>query len=314
MIAANPSPRKSSRTWYLLLIPLFALLAVVEFYPLLYSLYLSLTTAGGGFTLGNYSSMVTDPNFLNSVAVSLLYSVGSTVLAVSLGLFLSFLVTQEVRGRRVFEALYIFPLAMAPIVAGVVWSPSAVWDDIETFVHFILKLPYFDITTPLFFFPVMVLSEAWEWAPLIMLVCLSVMNGTAKEVYEAAKLHGASGWQVFRRIALPAIVRSPVTQFIVVLRLIDAMRAFEIPLAWSQWVGYQNSVGSPVDTLSLYLYKLIFVPSYGFPVGMVSAIAVALLAVTLASAAVMLRLMRTMGGMAVGEERAVAEEGGNTPD
>ena len=80
-------------------------------------------------------------------------------------------------------------------------------------------------------------------------------------------------------------------QFIVVLRMIDAMRAFEIPLAWSNWVGYQSSVGSPVDTLSLFLYKLIFVPLYGFPIGLVSAIAVALLAITLVVAFALIRLL-----------------------
>jgi multiple sugar transport system permease protein len=287
------APRRSESLayWYLLLVPLFAVLAVVEFYPLLDGVNLSLMNANGNLSLANYSHMVTDSSFWTAVAVSLAYTGGSTALCVVIGLALTFLVTQKVRGRSFFEGLYIFPLAISPIVAGVLWSPSSVWDDVQTFSHFILHFGYFNELNVSFYFPVMILSEAWEWSPLIMLVALSVINSQAPQIFEAAELHGASAWQRFKMVGLPTVLRSPVMQFIIILRMIDAMRAFEIPLAWSNWVGYQFAVGSPVDTLSLFLYKLIFVPLYGFPIGLVSAIGVALLAVTLVIAFALIRLL-----------------------
>ena len=258
-------------------------------------LYQSITNSAGNLTANSYTGLLTEAAFWNSVLISLSYSVGSTFLALILGLTLAFLVTQDVRGKGFFQALYIFPMALAPIVVGVTWSPSSIFDDMETFWHFILKLPYFNVLSPGFYFPVMILSEAWEWAPLIMLVGLSVINSGSREVYESAKIHGASSLQVFRLIALPSVLRSPVMQFVVVLRLIDALRAFEIPLAWSNWVGYQTQIGSPVDTLSLFLYKLIFVPIYGFPISTVSSVSVLLLAFTLVAATVLLRIMRATG-------------------
>jgi ABC-type sugar transport system permease subunit len=290
------NPRKVvAAYWYLLLVPIFVVLSVIEFYPLLYGIYLSLTGPNGGLTLANYSQMIADRNFWNSVGVSITYSTLSTGMAISIGLGLTFLVTQEVRGRRLYEAIFVLPMAAAPLMVGIVWGPSAVWDDFQTFTHFILGLPYFQEVQILFYFPVMSFSEAWEWAPLVMLVSLSIMRSIPKEVYEAARLHGGSGWQLFRKITVPAVLGSPVLQFVVVLRFIDAMRAFEIPLAWSTWVGFETSVGSPVDSLSLYLYKLLFIPSFGFPLPMVSAIAVALLVVTLVSATVMMRLLGSIG-------------------
>jgi ABC-type sugar transport system permease subunit len=129
-----------------------------------------------------------------------------------------------------------------------------------------------------------------------MLVALSIVNGTAREIYEAAELHGASAMQKFTMVTLPTIFKSPVMQFIVVLRFIDAMRAFEIPLAWTNWLGYQSTVGSPVDTISLYIYKLLFASSLGFPIGVVSAVALTLFAITLVGAAVLLRLLKAVGG------------------
>jgi len=270
-------------------------LAVVEFYPLLTGIDLSLTDANGNFSTTNYAQMLSDPAFYTAIEVSVGYSIGSTVLCLGVGLGLTFLVRQRVRGRSVFEALFIFPLAVSPILAGVLWSPSSIWDDFFGFTHYILGFEYIDELSPVFFYPVMVVSESWVWAPLFMLVALSIINSQTRQISEAAELHGASDWRRFRMIEVPTVLRSPVMQFIFILRLIDALRAFEIPLAWSNWVGFQSSIGSPVDTLSLFLYKLIFVPLYHFPLGLVSAIGVALLAVTLLVAFGLIRFIGRLG-------------------
>jgi multiple sugar transport system permease protein len=285
-----------SRRWYLLFIPLFAVIGLVEIFPLIMSLYISLTNINGAPDLGNYVTMFTTTTFWNALNISLLYSLSSTIIAVAIGLGLTFILTQEMRGKGVFEVLYILPLAVAPIVVGVLYAPSSIWDDIQGFLHFILQQPYFNELTPSFYFPVMFFSEAWEWSPLIMLVALSIYNGTAKDIYEAAEVHGASAFQKFRMVTLPTIFRSPVMQFIVVLRFIDAMRAFEIPLAWSNWLGYTSTIGSPVDTISLYLYKLLFSSTLGFPIGVVSAVAITLFAITLVGAMVLFRLLKAVGG------------------
>jgi multiple sugar transport system permease protein len=293
---SGQSPRvRESRRWYLLFLPLFAVIGLVAVYPLVMSLYLSLTTANGTLTLANFESMVSTPTFFNALNISLLYSLSSTILAVGLGLGLTFILTQELRGRGALEIIYILPLAVAPIVVGVLYAPSSVWDDIQQFLHWQLHFAYFNELTPSFYFPVMFFSEAWEWAPLIMLVAISIVNNMSKEVYEAADLHGATAYQKFRLIILPTVFGSPVMQFIVVLRFIDAMRAFEIPLAWANWLGYTSTIGSPVDTISLYLYKLLYSSTLGFPIGVVSAVAVTLFAITLVGAAVLLRLLGAVG-------------------
>ena len=283
------------RYWYLLLVPILVVLSVIGFYPLLYGVYLSLTGPNGSATLANYSRMVSDGEFWDSIAVSLTISVLSTILAFCLGLALTFLILQVTRWRGLLEAVFIAPLAMAPIAVGIVWAPSTVWDDFQTFTHFIIGLPYFNELSVLFYIPVMSLSEAWEWAPLVMLVCMSIISLTSKAIYDAARLNGASAWQVFRDITIPSIVRSPVMRFVIVLQFIDAMWAFEIPLAWSNWLGFSTSVGSPADTLNLFLYKLLLIPSFGDPIQLVSAIAVASLVLTLVGATAMVRLLAKMG-------------------
>jgi ABC-type sugar transport system permease subunit len=127
-----------------------------------------------------------------------------------------------------------------------------------------------------------------------MLVALSIVNSAPKEIYEAGRVHGASAWQLFTRVSLPTILNSPVMQFVLILRFIDAMNSMG-PYDWSIWEGYPTQIGTPVDTLSLFMYKLLFVPNLGFPINDASAIAVAMLALTLASVAGMTRLLGRIG-------------------
>jgi multiple sugar transport system permease protein len=275
---------------------MFAVVGLVIIYPLIMSTYLSFTNVNGTPALTNYVTMFTDSAFWGALNVSLLYSLSSTLMAVGIGIGLTYILTQQFRGKGLLEMVYILPLAAAPIVVGVLFSPSSVWDDIQQFLHFQLGFAYFNELVPIFYFPVMIFSESWEWAPLILLVALSIVNSMSKDIYEAADLHGASTFQKFKMVTLPAIFKSPVMQFVVVLRFIDAMRAFEIPLAWSNWLGYATTIGSPVDTVSLYLYKLLFSGTLGFPIGVVSAAAVLLFVITLIGAAVLMRLLKAVGG------------------
>jgi multiple sugar transport system permease protein len=287
---------RSARFWYLLLVPLFLVLLVVEVYPLAYSLYFSLIDYKTGQFVGaaNYSQMLGSSSFLGSVLTSLYYSFGSTALALCLGILLAFQLSQLTKGRWFLGSVVLAPLAVSPLVVGLIFAPAGIWDDANGFWHFVLHQPFFNVLSYSFYFPMMIISEAWAWAPLIMLVAIGIMATIPNEVYEAASAHGASAWQVFRTVTLPTILRSPAMQFMVVIRFIDAMRAFEIPYTWSTWVGF-SAAGSPTDTLSLLLFKLLFTPAYGFPIGLASAVAIAVVAITLAFTIALFRLMGRTG-------------------
>jgi len=284
---------------YALVAPLIAVLSFVELYPLLTTIYISVAGYGEGSTfqgVGYYLRMVSDPQLGLAVYTSVAFAAGGTTLALLIGLGYSLLLTQLRTGRALVETLLLAPLATAPIVAGVIWSPNAVWDDINTFIHFVLGLPYLDLTNYLVYFPIMILSYAWEWSPIMMLLALSLIQEIPKEVREAAEVHGASAWKSFRMILLPAVAKSPVTAFVLVVTFVDGLRSFEIPFAWSTWVAQPNA-GSSVDTLSLLLFKLLVEPTYGLPIGYISAVAVTLLAVTLAAALALMALTRRLGGI-----------------
>jgi multiple sugar transport system permease protein len=263
----------------------------VEVYPLAYSLYFSVTNYNTGAFVGlaNYLQEFTTVAFYNSLMTSLVYSSTSTVIALAAGILLAFQLSQLTKRRWLLESVLLAPLAISPLVVGVIFAPSGVWDDANAFWHFILGQPFFNVLSYSFYFPVMILSETWEWAPLIMLVSLGIMSSIPPDLYEAASAHGGSTWQVFRRVTLPTILRSPAMHFMIIVRFVDAMRAFEVPFTWASWVGF-SAAGSPVDTLSLYVFKLLFTQGASFPIAYVSAVAITLVAITLGITAALFKV------------------------
>jgi multiple sugar transport system permease protein len=150
------------------------------------------------------------------------------------------------------------------------------------------------VTSYGFYFPIMILSDSWEWAPMMMLVASSVLASVPKQVYEASEVFGASKWKTFTRVGIPSIVNSPVIHFMIIIRYVDAMRTFEIPFTWSGWLSYTHP-GAPTDALGLYLFKLLLIPPSGLiPIPIISAAALVLLAATLTATGLLFRLMRSL--------------------
>jgi ABC-type sugar transport system permease subunit len=232
--------------------------------------------------------MIYDENFWISLRVTLLYVFGSVSLAFVLGLSFAVLLFRDIEYRKRLQTVLILPIAISPLIAGVFFSPAAIWDDINVVLKFVLGLPMIDVYNANFAFSLVVVADAWLWTPLFMLVFLSVLQSIPKETYEAAEIHGASNFQTFRRVTFPLIIRSPVIFIIIALRSIDAFRSFEIPFTWAGWIGAE-SLGSPIDTLSLFMYKLLIFPAYESPFSYIATIALTMLMISLVITTILLK-------------------------
>ena len=280
---------------YLFIIPTIVALLLVEGYPILYSIYLSVTEFSPAtpepvfIGLDNFVRMLSDGNFWISLRVTLLYVFGSVSLAFILGLSFAVLLFRDFEYRKRLQTVLILPLAISPLIAGVFFSPAAIWDDINVVLKFVLGLPIIDVHNANFAFTLVVIADVWLWTPLFMLVFLSVLQSIPKETFEAAEIHGASSFQIFRRVTFPLIIRSPVTFIIIAIRAIDAFRSFEIPFTWAGWIGAE-SLGSPIDTLSLFMYKLLIFPAYDSPFSYIATIALTMLVISLALTTVLMKV------------------------
>ena len=195
-------------------LPTFITLTLITLIPLLYTLRLSfydfkLSDHGSadrfvGFA--NYITLFQDAEFLNSMVKTFIFMFFAVVLETVIGILLALALNSIPFMRRLFTSLTLIPMMVAPLVIGLMFSffinPQFgffTWI-IETFHLPITK----NLTGDSFHAMVMtILMDVWEWAPYMGLIFLAGLQSISGEYYEAARVDGASDWQIFRDITLP---------------------------------------------------------------------------------------------------------------
>ncbi|RIH87462.1 carbohydrate ABC transporter permease [Calidithermus roseus] len=272
------------------LLPTVAVLGTFNFYPALYSLYLSLFEWNGlsptreFVGLANYARLLASGEFWNSLRVTLLYAGGVTLLALALGLGVAVLLNQPIRGQAVYRVLYFLPVITPTVASGVVWK--YLFDPTQGVVNrglvgVGLEGPSW-LSDPSWALVAVVVVGVWKRVGFNMVVYLAALQGIPKTYYEAAQLDGADSWQQFRYITLPLL--APTTFFLVVTALIDAFQVFDLV--------YVMTSGGPLgstDVLGYYLYRQGFRYS---ELGFASAVAYVMFALIFLVTVIQFRLTR----------------------
>ena len=272
--ASRPTPGRGLRalpTALLFLLPTVVVLGTFNFYPAVYSLYLSFFKWNGlsptkqpvGFS--NYGQLLSSGEFWNSLRVTVLYAGGMTIAALAAGMVVAVLLNQRIAGRAVYRVLYFLPVITPTVAAGVVWR--YLFDPTQGVVNRGLAMVGIGgpswLTDPSWALLAVVIVGVWKRVGFNMVVYLAALQGIPQAHYEAAQLDGANPWQQFRFITLPLL--APSTFFLTVTALIDAFQVFDLV--------YVMTSGGPLkgtDVIGYYLYR------YGFrynELGFASAIA-----------------------------------------
>lgn len=210
-------------------------LVALTFYPMVYMFWISLhewpivpTLPRSFVGLEQYLSIVADPRFWNSVGVSALYLVVSVTLQVVLGFALALLVADLVRGASVLRVLFMMPIFVSPIVAGLVWRFMFGYDlGIVNYFLSAIDLPRINwLGNAWGALTAVIVVDVWQWTPFSMLILLAGLASVPSSPYEAAAIDGASPRQVFRFITLPMMM--PVLAVVVLFRVIDAFKMFDL--------------------------------------------------------------------------------------
>ena len=256
----RPRISRDARTAYLYLAPAFIVMGVITFYPLLFQTYMSFTDfqlrnlrpgsdAPPFVGLDNYirimSSNLSIPNFefLRLIFFNLWWAFSNVVIHVILGVLVAVLLNaQGLRFKRVWRAVYILPVVIPPIIVATVWRNmfDAEYGAInqvlaiiggafalppETFEIAWLReqqdpIPF--IPLPLAYFALLT-ANTWLGWPLNSVVATGALQSIPSELYEAAEMDGASGWQKFRTVTLtylrPAMLPYAIYGFVVTFNL-----------------------------------------------------------------------------------------------
>lgn len=283
MIAAHPAPTswtdRRDRELVRGLAPALGVLALLTVAPGIYLVLTSLTPLNLAMPgtewnfsdpLGNYVGMFEDPRFLHSLGVQVKLSVASVVLQLLIGLGVALLLHPNTPVRQIARSWMLVPMVLPPIVVGITWLALFTVDisPIHRFLAWI-GLPMGPLlTNPSTALWAVVFAGTWQHFPFAMLMALAALQMVPESPIEAARIDGASRWQIFWHVRLPFITPTLVVAGLFIL--IDSVKAF--PLIFIMTDG---GPGEVTEVTNFYVYRQAFTFSLW---GYASAIAVLMMA------------------------------------
>jgi multiple sugar transport system permease protein len=275
-----------------LFLPAFLVLLLTTTAPLIYLVWtslwridLSMPWLSGFAGAENYAKMLGDPRFWHSLVLTAIYTGSTVVLQVAIGLGLALLVTQIPRGQAPLRVAAILPIVLAPVVVGLFWRTFVLAPDFGI-VDLVTRSAglgsYNWLGDPQLALASVIAIHTWQWTPFAFLVILASLAALPPDIYEAARIDRANAWRRFVHITLPMI--RPAIVIVVIMRMMIALSAFAAIFA-----ATGGGPGTATEILNLYAYRTSFSE---FNLGYGAALAVVLLAITLAVSFLMFRLRR----------------------
>ena len=261
-------------------LPAIVFIGLLMVFPILYTLYLSFTnwnlTSGmepSFVGLNSYLRVFSEPRFLHALGRTFSFTVFAVAIEVVLGVAIALILNRAFVGRSVAKLLLLLPLVATPVAVGIVFN--LFYDPTIGLLNFALNalgLPQGRwVSSENTVIASLVLVDVWQWTPMITLIVLVGLAGLSEEPVEAARVDGASEWQILRYVTIPMVM--PVILMAMILRLIDALKTFDIIFAMTG-----GGPGYASETLNIMGFKYSF--EY-FRMGQSSVILVALFIVVL---------------------------------
>ncbi|MFJ3819582.1 carbohydrate ABC transporter permease [Streptomyces nodosus] len=156
----------------------------------------------------NYREVLTDADLRQSVGTTILLTVSVVLASLILGLALALLLNRKFRGRGIVRTLLIAPFLVVPVAAALLWKHVLFNPEYGLFnglLHYVGgPQPDWISNTPLI---AVEAALVWQWTPFMMLILLAGLQSRDHEQIEAARVDGASDWQIFRHLTLPHLRR-----------------------------------------------------------------------------------------------------------
>jgi len=216
--------------------PAVAIMAVALIYPLGYMIWGSFRAWDPTQTIGeaefvglkNYITLWSDPNFRESLGVTLRFAFFCVTIEMVLGVGLALLLDRNIRGMSVLRTMFILPMMIAPVVVGLMWR-YMYHPTVGTFNRFLERVGLSDVDwLGSHALTSVIIADIWQWTPFIFILSLAALQSLPQSAMEAARIDGATGWQQIWFIKLPMMM--PILIVTALLRLIDAFKVLEVIL------------------------------------------------------------------------------------
>lgn len=253
------------------IVPAIVLISTVIVFPWVFTLWMSVNEWKLGGTTAfvgpeNFLRLAADTRFWQSMWRTASYTTLSVVAPLIFGTIAALVFDAKIPFRGLLRGIFVMPMMATPVAIALVWT--MMYHPQLGVLNYLLSLVGIPAQGWIFDQDTVILSlvmvETWQWTPLVMLIVLGGLAAAPREPYESAEIDGANGWQQFRFITFPMIL--PFMMIAVIIRMIDALKSFDIIYAMTQ-----GGPGTASETINIYLYNVAF--SY-YDIGYGSAIAV----------------------------------------
>lgn len=220
--------------------------------------------------LKNYIYLFKDFRFQADLRNTLFFTILFIGLVIVLGMGLAMLIDQKLKGESIFRNIFLFPMALSFIVTGVVWqwllNPSTGFNYFLKF--FGIQPKWYTDTTILagfkwgsieFGLPVaiiaVVIAAVWQMTGFSLAMYLAGLRGIPDEVREAARIDGASEWQVYRKVIIPLLM--PITASVVIIMAHISLKIFDLVYAMTG-----PGANFVTDVPGVYMFETTFRGNY----------------------------------------------------
>jgi multiple sugar transport system permease protein len=250
---------RSFRHWSLL--PAVLLFVLLTVYPMVNLLRLSVSTvefaeghAKWSLTPTRNVALLTSDSVLPAAVLNTaIFVVVAVAAEVTLGLLLALLVGRLDRGKGLVRTVMILPILVPPVAIGSMWKLMYNYD-FGIFNQALVALGMSPVnwlgSTSLALLSV-ILVDIWHWVPFVFLILFAAVEGIPVDVIEAARIDGASSWQIARRVMIPLL--KPALAIALIFRGILAFKTFD-----EVYLLTSGGPGTSTEIVSLHLYKVFF--------------------------------------------------------
>ena len=243
----------------LFLLPVLGYLLAFVIFPTIYTWKMSFSTYGLGVNkfvgLKNYIYLAHDPTFVQALLNTLYLVCAAVAIELVIGFAIALLLNRQFRGKSLVFWFILLPMIVAPVVVGLAFR--VLYDPTLGLVNHLLSLigitgPEW-LTTARLAMPSIILIDVWQWTPFMVLLLMAGLQYIPKSIIEAARVDGATKWNLFRYITLPQM-----KNFIVIAVIFRAMDCFNNTFA-QIFMTTRGGPGHATETLPIYAYRTAFV-------------------------------------------------------
>jgi multiple sugar transport system permease protein len=262
------------------LTPAVAILLALSIFPLLWSLSISFTDIqrggsgtmgtttvegetqtqegflglGFNFTFRNYARLVRDQRLHTAAQNTLTYVIIGVIVQYIIGFGLAVVLNQSFLGRNVVRIIFLMPMMMTPV--AVAYTGRMMFDTrvsplaqlqkmLSSLLSTNISIPW--LTDGTWATVAIVLIDSWQWIPFMTLILLAGMQGIPEEIYEAARVDGASSFQILRKITFPILL--PISVTVILIRGLEIFKIIDVIV-----VTTGGGPGSATESLTMYIF------------------------------------------------------------